>query len=161
MFLCTCIKVVVTTLPKLSRQNSENLLLELRKWWKKNFPKNLFLLKIIVWTCTKRFWQDCRNHACKSTKDLFRSKSENDRNAKFSKRSLFSFISLLQKLKKNFNWARRMQLWPPCPKILVKILKTVCSNSGKDEKLVRFPNKIFSPQNVRLNMHNEILASLP
>ena len=105
---------------------------------------------MFVWTCTKRFWQDCLNHACKSTKDLFRSKSENDRNAKFSKRSLFSFISLLQKLKKNFNWARRMRLWPPCPKILVKILKTVCSNSGIDEKFGRFANKVVSPQNVRL-----------
>ena len=117
---------------------------------KSDFPKNLFFLKMFVWTCTKRFWQDCRNHACKSTKDLFRSKSENDRNAKFSKRSLFSFISLLQKLKKNFNWARRMRLWPPCPKILVKILKTVCSNSGSDEKFGRFANKVVSPQNVRL-----------
>ena len=105
---------------------------------------------MFVWTCTKRFWQDCRNHACKRTKHLFRSKSEKDSNAKFSKRSNFSFISLLQEMKKNFMWARRMHLWPPCPKILVKFLKTVCSNSGNEEKFGRFPIKVVSPQNVRL-----------
>ena len=114
-----------------------------------SLPKNFFL-KNFVWTCTTNFWQACRNHACKSTKDLFRSKSENDSNAKFSKRSNFSFISLLQKLKKNFIWARGMRLWTPCPKILVKILKTVGSNSGNDEKFGRFPIKVVSPQNVRL-----------
>ena len=112
-------------------------------------PKT-FLVKNFVWTCTTTFWQDSRNHACKSTKDLFRSKSENDSNAKFSKRSKFSFISFLQKSIKNFNWARRMRLWGPCPKILVKSLKTVCSNSGNDEKFGRFPNKVVSPQNVCL-----------
>ena len=113
-----------------------------------SLPKNFFV-KNFVWTCTTIFWQACRNHACKSTKDLFRSKSENDSNAKFSKRSIFSFISLLQKLKKNFIWARRMRLWRPCPKILVKILKTVCSNSGNDENFGRLHNKVVSPENVR------------
>ena len=62
-------------------------------------PKNLFV-KIFIWTCTTNFWQACRNHACKSTKDLFRSKSENHSDAKFSKERKFSFISLFQKLKK-------------------------------------------------------------
>ena len=61
----------MTTLPKISCQNSENFVLELRKWWKKiNFPKNLFLLKIFVWTCTKKFWQDCRNFVSKNTKEF-------------------------------------------------------------------------------------------
>ena len=115
-----------------------------------NLPKILFVKIKFVWTCTTNFWQASRNRACKSTKDLFRSKSENDSNAKFSKRSIFSFISLLQKLKKNFIWARRMRLWPPCPKILVKILKTVCSNSGIDEKFGRLHNKVVSTTNVRL-----------
>ena len=94
MFLCTCIKVVVTTLPKFSRQNSEIFLLDFRKWGKINKPSKKFICKIFVWTCTTIFWQACRNHACKSAKDLFRSKSENDSNAKFSKRSIFpSFLS--------------------------------------------------------------------
>ena len=62
---------------------------------------------------------------------------------------------------KTFLCTCRMQLWQPCQKFLVKTLKTFCSNSGKDEKLLRFPKKMFSPQNVPLNMHNEILASLP
>ena len=144
MFLCTCIKVVVTTLPKFSRQNSEKFLLDFRKWGKINKPSKKFIWKIFVWTCTTIFWQACRNHACKSTKDVFRSKSENDSNAQFSNRSIFSFISLLQKIKKNFIWARRMRLWPPCPKILVKILKTVCSNSGNDEKFG--PTNLFFPE---------------
>ena len=113
-----------------------------------SLPKILFV-KIFVWTCTTNFWQASRNRACKSTKDLFRSKSKNDSNAKFSKRSNFSFTSLLQKLKKIFIWARRMRLWPPCPKILVTILKTVCSHSGNDEKIGRLHNKVVSPQNVR------------
>ena len=133
MFLSTCIKVVVTTLPKFSRQNSEKFLLDFRKWGKINKPSKKFICKIFVWTCTTNFWQACRNHACKSTKDLFRSKSENDSNAKFSKRSIFPSFLSFKKLKKNFICARRMRLWPPCPKNLVRILKTVCSNSGNDE----------------------------
>ena len=61
----------MTTLPKISCQNFENFLLELRKWWKKiNFPKNLFLLKMFVWTCTKKFWQDCRNFVSRNTKEF-------------------------------------------------------------------------------------------
>ena len=55
----------------------------------------------------------------------------------------------------------RIHLWPPREKFVVKTLKIFCSKSGKDEKLMRFPNKIIFPQNVRLNMHDEILASLP
>ena len=55
----------------------------------------------------------------------------------------------------------KMPLWPPCRKIFVKTLKTICSNSGNDEKFVRFSNKNISPQHVRRNMHNEVLASLP
>ena len=43
-----------------------------------------------------------------------------------------------------------MRLWLLCPKIPVKILKTACSNSGNDEKVGRFPDKIVFPQNVRL-----------
>ena len=150
MFLCTCIKVDVTTLPKFSRQNSEQFLLYFWKWGKNNKPSKNFLCKNLRLNMYHDFWTSLRNHACKSTKDLILSKSENDNNAKFSKRSNFSFISLLQKIKKTFIWARRMRLWPPCPKYLVKILKTFCSNSGNDEKFVRFPNKVVSPQNVRL-----------
>ena len=67
-----------------------------------SLPENFFV-KIFVWTCTTNFWQACRSHACKSTKDFFRSKSENDSSAKFSKRSIFSFISLLQKIKKKLH----------------------------------------------------------
>ena len=40
----------------------------------------------------------------------------------------------------------KMQLWQPCRKNLVKTLKTICSNSANDEKIVRFPNEFFSPQ---------------
>ena len=103
MLICTCIKVVVTTLPKFLRQNSEKVLLDFGKWGKINKPSKKFIWKIFVWTCTTIFWQACRNHACKSTKDVFRSKSENDSNAQFSNRSIFSFISLLQKIKKKFH----------------------------------------------------------
>ena len=124
--------------------NSERFLLDFRKWGKYNKPSKKFFCKYLRLNMSTNFWQACRNHACKSTKDLFRSKSENDSKANFSKRSIFSFISLLQKLKKNFIWARRMRLWPPCPKILVKILKTVCSNSGNDKTFG--PTKLFLPE---------------
>ena len=33
-----------------------------------NFPKNLFFRKIFVWTCTKKFWQDCCNVVAKNAK---------------------------------------------------------------------------------------------
>ena len=108
-----------------------------------SLPKNLFV-KSSSEHVQRFVWQTCRNHACKSTKDVFRSKSENDSNGQFSKRNIFSSISLLQKIKKSIIWARRMRLWPPYPKSLVKILKTVCSNSGNDKKFG--PTKLFLPE---------------
>ena len=71
MFLCTCIKVVVTTLPKFSRQILKNFC-----WISRNEEKLIrlsknFFVKNFVWTCATIFWQACRNHAFKSTKDLF------------------------------------------------------------------------------------------
>ena len=45
LFLCTFIKVVVTTLPKFSRQNFEKILLHFWKWWKINGPSKNFLGK--------------------------------------------------------------------------------------------------------------------
>ena len=147
MFLCTCLKVVVTTLPKFSRQysekfccisgNDEKLL---------SLPKN-FICKNFVWTCTTIFWQACRNHACKSTKDVFRSKSDNDSNAQFSKRSIFSFISLLQKIKKNLHLGTQNAVVTTLP-------QNSCENS--QNRLLAFrnwwkiwANKVVSPQNVR------------
>ena len=61
---------VVTTLPKNSRQNSENHLLEVPEMMKKlcAFQTKLFLLKMFVGTCTMNFWQDCRNFVAKNTK---------------------------------------------------------------------------------------------
>ena len=150
MFLCTCIKVVVTTLLKFSRQNSETFLMDFWKWGKNNKPSRKYLCNIFVWTCTTNFWRACRNHACKSTKDLFRSKSENDSNAKFSKRSIFSFTSLLQKIKKTSSGHAECGCDHRAQKFLSKIWKFFCSNSGIDEKVVRFPSKVVSPKNVRL-----------
>ena len=37
----------------------------------------------------------------------------------------------------------KMQLWPPCRKILNKTLKTFCWNSENDEKLIRFPGNLL------------------
>ena len=146
MFLCTCIKVVVTTLPKFSRQNSENFLLVFRKWGKiKSLPKKLFV-KIFVWTCTTNFWQACRNHACKSTKDLFCSKSENDSNAKFSKRSIFSFISLLQKLKKTSSGHAECGFDHPARKFLSKFSKPFARIPEVMKSLCAFPTKLFLPK---------------
>ena len=98
MFLCTCImqlwppcrKFLVKTLKKFCwiSGNEEKLI---------SLPKNWFV-KTFVWTCTTNFWQACRNDACKSTKDLFGSKLENNSNAKFSKKN-FSFILSFKKIK--------------------------------------------------------------
>ena len=148
MFLCTCIKVVVTTLPKISRQNSEKFCwISGNEEKLKSLPKN-FICKIFVWTCTTIFWQACRNHACKSTKDVFRSKSENDSNAQFSKRSIFSFISLLQKIKKKFHLGTQNAVVTTLP-------ENSCQNS--ENRLLEFrkwwkiwANKVVSPRNVRL-----------
>ena len=99
IFLCTCRMqlwqpcrfFLVKTLKKFCwiSGNEEKLI---------SLPKNLFV-KIFVWTCTTNFWQACRNHACKNTKNHFRSKSENDNDAKHWKKK-FSFISLFQEIKK-------------------------------------------------------------
>ena len=125
----------------------------------KSLPKNLFV-KVFVWTCTTNFWQACRNHACKSTKDVFRSKSENDSNAKFSKRSIFSFISLLQKLEKKLNLGTQNA-------VVTTLTKKSCQNF--ENRLLEFrkwwknwaPSRQswFSPKRSS-NLHNEVLASL-
>ena len=51
----------------------------------------------------------------------------------------------LSRNKKNFIWARRMQLWPHCRKrrFFVKILKSFWWNSRNCENLMRFPKKLF------------------
>ena len=112
-----------------------------------SLPKNFFV-RIFVWTSTTNFWQACRNHACKSTKDLFRSKSEKHSNAQFSKRTSFSFISLLQKLKKKLHLGTQNlvvttlhenscqnKFWKPFARIpeMMKILGA-------------FPSKFFLPK---------------
>ena len=142
MFLCTCIlqlwppcrKFLVKTLKKFCwiSGNEEKLI---------SLPKNWFV-KIFVWTCTTNFWQACRNRACKSTKGLFGSKFENNSNAKFSKKKNFPPFSPLR-IKKNFIWARRMQLWPHCLKFLVKILRNFCWNSWNYENLMSFRKNLF------------------
>ena len=61
---------VVTTLPKISWQASENFC---SKWGNDekliSFPKNLFV-KMFVLTCTRNFWQACRNFVAKIRKTL-------------------------------------------------------------------------------------------
>ena len=162
-----------------------------------NFPRNLFLLKMFVCSCTKKFWQDCRNFASKNTKQFpivqirwsynffirncfhqkwFSSNGEcifdnptkkffletTDLSLRFQKkREIMNFLDGRLFFLKLCFCTYRIHLWPPREKFVVKTLKTFRSNSGKDEKPMRFPNKIVSPQNVRLNMHNEILRSLP
>ena len=157
MFLCTCIKVVVTTLPKFSRQNSEKILLDFRKWGKINKPSKKLICKIFVWTCTTIFWQACRNHACKSTKDVFRSKSENDSNAQFSKKSVFSFISLLQKIKRISSGHAECGCDHPAQKFLSKFWKPFARIPEMIKSLGQ--QSCFSPKRSS-NMQNEVLASL-
>ena len=148
IFLCTCIKVVVTTLPKFCRQNSEKFLLDFRKWGKYNKPSKKFICKNLRLNMSTNFWQACRNHACKSTKDLFRSKSENDSNANFSKRSIFSFISLLQKLKKNTSSGHaECGCDHPARKILSEFWKPF---ARIPEMMNNLGEQSLSPRNVRL-----------
>ena len=95
-----------------------------------SLPKKLFL-KIFVWTCTTNFWQACRK-------------------AFFFEKSKLSFSSFLQKNKKSSSGYAESSCDDPVKKFLVKTLKTLCSISGNDENFGRIPNKVVSPQNVRL-----------
>ena len=161
MFLCTCIlqlwppcrKFLVKTLKKFCwiSGNEEKLI---------SLPKNWFV-KIFVWTCTTNFWQACRNRACKSTKGLFGSKFENNSNAKFSKKKQIFLDSPLKKLKNNFIWASRMQLWPPSQKILRQNSENFLLEFRKWWKICALPQQsCFSPKRSS-NMYNEILTRLP
>ena len=199
MSLCTCIKVVVTTLSKKFSSKLGKPFARTPQMMKRiNFPKNLFLLKMFVWTCTKKFWQAFRNFVAKKTKNfpelqncwsyIFLNKFvffiKND--------SLATENAILTTVANNFLWeSTQLQLryWKPRKKtlkfrkennvpknvpmymyksscdhlvkqILVKTLKTFCSSSANDEKN-KLSQKPISPQIVRLNMYEEILASLP
>ena len=68
----------------------------------------------------------------------------------YSKKVILSFSSFIQKNKKSSSGHAESSCDHPVKKILVKTLKIFCSNSRNDEKFVRFPNKVVSPQNVRL-----------
>ena len=146
MFLCTCIKVVVTTLPKFSRQNSEKFLLDFRKWGKINKPSKKFICKIFVWTCTTNFWQACRNHACKSTKDLYRSKSEKIINEKFSKISIFPSFLSFKKLKKTSTGHAECGCDHPARKFLSKFWEPFARSPEMMKILCAFPTKLFLPK---------------
>ena len=80
------------------------------------------------------------------------SDSENDEKYENLERKIF-FLEM-------FLCTCRIQLWPPCQKFVVKILKTFCWNSKRYEKLMSFPKKPIC-QIFRLNMYNEIFMSLP
>ena len=110
-----------------------------------SLPKNFFV-RIFVWTYATNFWQACRNHACKSTEHLFRSKSENDSNAKISKRSNFSFISLLQKLKKTSSGHAECGCDYPAQKFLSKFWKPFARTPEIKKNLGAFPTKLFLPK---------------
>ena len=134
---------VVTTLPKFSRQNSEKFCCISGNEEKLlSLPKN-FICKNFVWTCTTIFWQACRNHACKSTKDVFRSKSDNDSNAQFSKRSIFSFISLLQKFKKTSSGHAESGCDHLARKFLLEFWKHFARIPEMMKSLCAFPTKLF------------------
>ena len=161
MCLCTCVKAFVTTLPKFSRQNSDKFLLNFWKWGKNNKPCKNFLCKNLRLNMYHDFLTSLRNHACKSTKDLFLSKSQKDSKAILfdESNSLLQFIPW-KKWKKIFIWTRRIQLWPLCQKN---------SRQTSGNLLLKFRNwwkvcalsqqSCFSPKRSS-NMHNEILASL-
>ena len=141
---------VVTTLPKFSCQNFENFLLQFQKLWKsdelskKPTGQNV---RLNMYKEVTKFRQACRNHAAKITENLFLSKSQKDSNAIFFEKSNSSFSPSFKK--KFSSGYAESSCDHPVKKFLVKTLKTVCSNSGNDEKIVRLPKK-NSRQNVRL-----------
>ena len=121
-------------------RNCENLM---------RFPKKLFV-KVFVWTGITKFWQACLNHAAKIRRIFFSQSPKRIAMQFFSEKVILSFSSFLQKIKKSSSGHAESSCDNPVRKILVRTLKTLCSNFGKDEKFVRFPNKVVSPQNVRL-----------
>ena len=141
---------VVTTLPKFSRQNFENFLLQFQNLWKsdelskKPTGRNV---RLNMYKEVTKFRQACRNHAAKITENLFLSKSQKDSNAIFFEKSNSSFSP---SFKKNFHPDTQnpvattlsrsfsSKLWKPFARI-PEMMKKLCA----------FQKKV-SPQNVRL-----------
>ena len=156
MYLCTCIKVVVTTLPKFSRENTEKILLNFWNWGKNIKPSKKFLCKNLRLNMYNEFLASLRNHASKKTKDHYLSKSQKDSNAILfeESNSLLQFIPSKKKsssghaesscdhLSKNF----LSKFWKPFARVPEMII-----NLGQQS--------CFSPKRSS-NMHNEVLASL-
>ena len=109
-------------------------------------PSKKFICKIFVRTCTTNFWQACRNHACKSTKDLFRSKSEKIINAKFSKISVFPSFLSFKKLKKTSSGHAECGCDHPARKFLSKFWKPFARSPEMMKILCAFPTKLFLPK---------------
>ena len=148
MCLCTCVKALVTTLPKFSRQNSDKCLLNFWKWGKNNKPCKNFLCKNLRLNMYHDFLTSLRNHACKSTKDLFLSKSQKDSKAILfdESNSLLQFIPWKKWKKKSSSGHAESSCDHSVKKILVRLLETFCSNSGNNENLCAFPKKLFLPK---------------
>ena len=83
----------MTNLSKHSRQNSEDFLLEFRKWRKiDKLSKKTYLQKCSSELVQRNYDKPALTMLAKDTDDLFRSKSEKDSNATFSKRKLSLFL---------------------------------------------------------------------
>ena len=104
MFLCTCIKVIVATLPKFSRQNSGKIFYWISGNEEKliSLPKNFFL-KIFAWTCTTNFWQAWVTMPAKVPKIFFSQSPKRIAMQFCSKKVVISFSSFLQKNKKKLH----------------------------------------------------------
>ena len=113
----------------------------MKNWWA--FKKNLFV-KSFIWTRTTKFSWACRNHACKSTQDLFHSKFENDSNATFSKKkTIFPSFLLSKNEKKSASGHAKCSCGNRAKKFLVKLLKTFAGLSVNDQKMISFLKNLF------------------
>ena len=148
MCLCTCVKAFVTTLPKFSRQNSDKFLLNFWKWGKNNKPCKNFLCKNLRLNMYHDFLASLRNHACKSTKDLFLSKSQKD-----SKAILFDESNSLLQFIPWKKWKKNLHLDTQNPvvttlskKFLSKFWKHFARIPEIMKSLCAFPTKLFLPK---------------
>ena len=145
MFLCTCIKVVVTTLLKFSRQNSETFLLDFWKWGKKiGLPENFFVISSSEHV--QRIFDEPAVTMPAKVLKIFFAQSLKMIAMRIFKKKFFSFTSLLQKIKKTSSGHAECDCDHRARKFPSKIWKPFVRIPELMKKLCPSPTKLFLPK---------------
>ena len=130
----------LTKWPVVRRQKAKIFLFNVRKGWKRWFPKSFLFFKLFLWTLRMQFWRFRQSFRDKLP-NSFCSRSENDQKGFFK----------TELLKKTILWTSRKQFWQIHRKFFGRRRIIYCSlfendkykkDFPKNDPFALFPNEI-------------------